>query len=87
MVKYIDYLTCALSHITKASINAVRYNKTHFIIGERKTPREETPREETNLFHPENCGLLWQYSYSLEGGFWMEKAMEQRSVYFFMNAD
>lgn len=70
MVKYIDYLTCALC-ITKASINAIRYNKTRFIIGERKTPTEEITREEINLFHLENCELrkFWQYSYSPEGGF------------------
>jgi len=79
MVKYIDYLTCAL-HITRASLHAGRYNKTHFILGERNTPREET-----NLLHTESCGLkkLWQYLYSQEDGFWMVEAIGAKISLFF----
>lgn len=79
MVKYINYLTCALC-ISRASVNAVRYNKTHFITGERNTPREET-----NLLHPENCGLkkLWQYLHSQEDGVWMAEAIGTKTSLFF----
>lgn len=79
MVKYIDYLTCALN-VTRAPINAVRYNKTHFIIGERNTPREET-----NLLHPESRGLkkLWQYLYSQEYVSWIAEAIGTKTSFFF----
>lgn len=79
MVKCIDYLTCAPS-ITRAAISAVGYNKTHFIIGERSTPGEET-----NLFPPENRGLkkLWQHSSSQEGGLGMAEAVGTKTRLFF----
>lgn len=79
MVKYIDHLTCALC-ITRTSINAIRYNKTLFIVGERNTSREET-----NLLHPESCVLkkLWQYLYSHKDGVWMAEAIGTQTSLFF----